>query len=123
MHHVQPHDHHHAHHHEEEDHSLQLNNCTLIQNGTTSNVICPSLPNNNTHPLGKEAKNFTLSDKDLLHLCPILLYELKAQSGGCIEPAILSDIDTTEELLEAEKDKDIFYGAISDLILRPIHCP
>nr|ABC86269.1 RE41071p [Drosophila melanogaster] len=109
VHHVQPHDHHHAHHHEEEDHSLQLNNCTLIQNGTTSNVICPSLPNNNTHPLGKEAKNFTLSDKDLLHLCPILLYELKAQSGGCIEPAILSDIDTTEELLEAEKDKDIFY--------------
>lgn len=109
VHHVQPHDHHHAHHHEEEDHSLQLNNCTLIQNGTTSNVICPSLTNNNTHPLGKEAKNFRLSDKDLLHLCPILLYELKAQSGGCIEPAILSDIDTTEELLEAEKDKDIFY--------------
>ncbi|EDX09724.1 zinc transporter foi [Drosophila simulans] len=109
VHHVQPHDHHHAHHDEDEDHSLQLNNCTLIQNGTTSNVICPSLPNNNTHQLGKEAKNFTLSDKDLLHLCPILLYELKAQSGGCIEPAVLSDIDTTEELLEAEKDKDIFY--------------
>ncbi|EDV50666.1 zinc transporter foi [Drosophila erecta] len=106
VHHVQPHDHHHD---REEVSSLQRNNCTLIQNTTTSNVICAPLLNNNTHTLDKKANPFTLSDRDLLHLCPILLYEIKVQSGGCIEPVVLSAIDSTEELLEAEKDKDILY--------------
>jgi len=106
VHHVQPHNYHHDH-DEDEDHSnLQLSNCTLSQNGTNSSVVCaPQLISHS-----EDSQNFTLSEKDLLHLCPILLYELKAQSGGCIEPAILSDIDSTEKLLEEEKDKDIFYG-------------
>ncbi|KAH8364837.1 hypothetical protein KR084_012548 [Drosophila pseudotakahashii] len=105
VHHVQPHDHHHDHDEEKNHNNLQLNNCTLSQNGTNSNVVCAP----HTHPLSKDVQNFTLSEKDLLHLCPILLYELKAQSGGCIEPAVLSDIDSTEERLEEDKEKDIFY--------------
>ncbi|KAH8240160.1 hypothetical protein KR032_011722 [Drosophila birchii] len=111
VHHVQPHDHHHDHDEDEEDHDHdhQLNNCTLNNNGSNSNVACTSLLNNHTHPLGEKAQNFTLSERDVLYLCPVLLHELKSQSGGCIEPAVLFEIDTTEKLLETEKDKDIFY--------------
>ncbi|XP_017042574.1 zinc transporter foi [Drosophila ficusphila] len=103
VHHVQPHDHHHNHDEEDDHKKLQVTNCTLNQN--SSNVICaPQI-----HTLSEGVKNFTLSEKDLLHLCPILLYELKAQSGGCIESEVLTEIDSSEKLLEEEKDKDIFY--------------
>ncbi|EDW93153.1 zinc transporter foi [Drosophila yakuba] len=105
VHHVQPH-YNHPVHDEVEDPNLQLNNCTLMQNDTTSNVICAPLLNNNTQPLEEKAKSFTLSDMDLLHLCPILLHEVAAQNGGCIEPVVLAGIDSTEILLE---NKDIFY--------------
>ncbi|KAH8301162.1 hypothetical protein KR018_004009 [Drosophila ironensis] len=110
VHHVQPHHHHHDHHpDEEEEHDpLQLTNCTLSGNGTNSNVVCAPLHHNHTHA-GEESRNFSLSEKDLLYLCPVLLHELKTQSGGCIEPTILSDIDSTELLLETESERDFFY--------------
>ncbi|XP_017096085.2 zinc transporter foi [Drosophila bipectinata] len=107
VHHVQPHNHHH-HHHEEEEEQVQLKNCTLNSNDTNSSIVCAPLHHNHTHT-SEESGNFTLSEKDILYLCPVLLHELKAQSGGCINPSVLSDIDSTEQLLETEKERDFLY--------------
>lgn len=111
VHHVQPHNHHHHHHHEEEEEEqdqLQLKNCTLNNNGTNSNIVCAPLHHNHTHA-SEDSGNFTFSERDMLYLCPVLLHELKAQSGGCINPSALSDIDSTEQLLETEKERDFLY--------------
>ncbi|KAH8379132.1 hypothetical protein KR009_003208 [Drosophila setifemur] len=112
VHHVKPHNRHH-HHHDEETESneqLQLNNCTLSSNGTSSKIICAPLPNNTHSHIGEEeSRNFTLTEKDLLNLCPVLLHELKTQSGGCIDVAVLTEIDRTEKLIETENERDFFY--------------
>lgn len=114
VHHVQPHNHHHHEEEEEEQDQLQLKNCTLNNNGTNSNIVCAPLHHNHTHA-SEDSGNFTLSEKDMLYLCPVLLHELKAQSGGCINPSVLSDIDSTEQLLETEKERDFLYGEWTQL--------
>ncbi|XP_002135070.1 zinc transporter foi [Drosophila pseudoobscura] len=113
VHHVQPHDlSHHSHSHSEEPQvaegeELKLKNCTLSNNGTNSNIVCaPALLQHNSSSI-EGPTNFTLSERDMLHLCPVLLHELKAQTGGCIELDVLAEIDSTEKLLVAEKD--MFY--------------
>lgn len=93
VHHVQPH------------HPGQHNeyaNCTLFANGSSTNSDCSPL--NSSSETQKQA-TYELNDKDLLHLCPVLLHELTTSSGGCIEPAILTEIDSYEK---QQKD-DIFY--------------
>ncbi|XP_034658449.1 zinc transporter foi [Drosophila subobscura] len=109
--HVQPHDlshHSHSHSEETEGQELQLKNCTLSNNGTNSNVVCaPQLTQNSSSKSPEASANFTLSERDVLHLCPVLLHELWTQSGGCIDLDVLAQIDSTEKLLVAEKD--MFY--------------
>ncbi|XP_022215508.2 zinc transporter foi [Drosophila obscura] len=115
--HVQPHDlshhsHSHSHSEESEGEELQLKNCTLGNNGTNSNIVCPPLlPHNSSSSssqhMPEEPANYTLSERDMLHLCPVLLHELRAQTGGCIELDVLDEIDSTEKLLVGEKD--MFY--------------
>ncbi|KAL7733285.1 hypothetical protein ACLKA6_004785 [Drosophila palustris] len=102
VHHVQPH--HHPDHHSEHaaEQPLLLTNCTLIANTSSTNIACAPL--DSSSETQKQA-TYELSDKDLLNLCPILLHELTTGSGGCIEPAILGEIDTYEML---QRD-DIFY--------------
>ncbi|XP_062136322.1 zinc transporter foi [Drosophila sulfurigaster albostrigata] len=105
VHHVQPHR---PGHHSETaaEQPLLLTNCTLSPNGTNTNVACAPLDiATETTTATPKAPHYELNEQDLLHLCPVLLHGLTSNSGGCIEPAVLAEIDTTE----LEQKGDILY--------------
>ncbi|EDV94286.1 GH22517, partial [Drosophila grimshawi] len=95
VHHVQPHDlSHHGQHGVEQQ--LLLSNCSLSPNSINgTSKACASLDSTPAPP-DHHHRNYELSERDLLHLCPVLLHELATSSGGCIQPSVLAEIDNYE---------------------------
>lgn len=94
--------HHHHHHHDEDEdgvsgHSTELSKCTPGANNSIPDCV----------PAPHKHRNYQLSERDLLHLCPVLLYGLANNSDGCIEPTVLGEIDSYK--IQNQKD-DILYG-------------
>ncbi|XP_067646766.1 zinc transporter foi isoform X2 [Eurosta solidaginis] len=68
---------------------------------------------NNTDKGLEHSENYTLSKQDMLHLCPVLLYQMASplvyERAGCINPSILSHVSDIEmRQLESNKE-DIVY--------------
>ncbi|XP_017495046.1 PREDICTED: zinc transporter foi-like, partial [Rhagoletis zephyria] len=95
-------------------HEVDIVNCS--RNGSDSKALdC-------THAHEGRAKNstdhlhdtnYTISKQDLLHLCPVLLYQiaspLAVERAGCLNPSLLAHIDGVEASRFDVKKEDIMY--------------
>lgn len=93
--------HKHQHHHHEEEGEQEHETTALTKCTSNSSLDCGA-PATVAH----KHRNFEISERDLLHLCPALLYSLANHSDGCIEPTLLGEIDH----YEIQQKDDILYG-------------
>ncbi|XP_068142952.1 zinc transporter foi [Drosophila tropicalis] len=120
VHHVQPHDlthHHEEAHHDHDDDDYEDNdavlgehkvssNCTSAYNTTNPFSNLPCIHSSSASSMEEHNPNFTLSRRDMLNLCPILLYQLTTLDGGCIDTSVLEQINADEI---AREKGDIVY--------------
>lgn len=109
------HNHHHNHHnhhshgssseHDHEDHESK--NCSDTSEGC-------ALAHTHVEDEHNEYFNYTLSHADIFNVCPVLLYQLTSNSDannqGCIEEAILVEINEHESKRDNNYNEDIMFG-------------
>uniref|UniRef100_A0A1I8N4E0 ZIP Zinc transporter n=1 Tax=Musca domestica TaxID=7370 RepID=A0A1I8N4E0_MUSDO len=101
------HNHHHDHHHHHEE--LESRNCSDTSEGC-------ALAHTHVEHHGDEGHhgyfNYTLTHDDIVHVCPVLLYQLTSNSDannkGCIENEVLLQIDVRSQHVDRPKE-DIMY--------------
>ncbi|XP_028894977.1 zinc transporter foi [Zeugodacus cucurbitae] len=85
-------------------------NCT-----DSSATDCAHAQQNHQKHIGlhEHASNYTISKDDMLHLCPVLLYQMASpligERDGCIDPSILEDVEEFEASEYDAKKEDMFY--------------
>ena len=88
----------HDHHHQQEQNFYNANTDDNTQQLHTS-------PKHDMH------LNYTLSEDDLLNICPVLLYQLSSvvnsEANGCIQSSVLTEIESMQKF---DLKEDIFYG-------------
>ncbi|XP_073837108.1 solute carrier family 39 fear-of-intimacy [Musca autumnalis] len=111
-------DHNHHHHHEPHSHKhhhdeLESRNCSDASEGCTL-AHTHVEDGGDGHDHGHSGYfNYTLTHNDIVHVCPVLLYQLTSQSDannkGCIEHEILRQIDEHNKSHGSVANEDIMY--------------
>lgn len=89
---------HQHHHHDEEEEEHETNALSKCTSNSSLDCAPATVPHKHT--------NFQITERDLLNLCPVLLYSLANHSDGCLEPTLLEEIDH----YEIQQKDDILYG-------------